>query len=168
MSPHDETADPLQPHSHEPNPAPPSNDSSFELVGSNGRSQTITVHDLQQLPKTSIGNCFIVSTGHGTSGPFTFTGVTLLNFATHFCGDTWEELEVVSADGFGNRVFAHELHQPDPAGPILLAYEMNGRLLTREQGLVRMIVPSERDDALRQVKWVGEIKVVRGGGEIRP
>ena len=161
MSPHDETADPLQPHSHEPNPAPPSADSSFELVLENGRSQTITVHHLQQLPKTSVGNCYIVSTGHGTTGPFTFTGVTLLDFTTHFCEEAWSELEVVSADGFGNRVFAGELHQPDPAGPILLAYEMDGEPLTREHGLVRMIVPSERDDALRQVKWVGEVRVVR-------
>lgn len=162
MSPHDEkTADPLQPHSHEPNPAPPSDNPSFELVGANGRSQTITVQELQQLPVTSVPNCFIVSTGHGTSGPFTFTGATLLDFATHFCQQGWVELEVVSADGFGNRVFADELQQPDPAGLILLAYEMNGRPLTREEGLVRMIVPSEKYDALRQVKWVGEIREVR-------
>ena len=167
MSPHDETADPLQPHSHEPNPAPPSEDSSFKLVGVDGRSLSITVHDLQKLPKTSVGNCYIVSTGHGTSGPFTFSGVTLLDFANHFCKEAWTQLEVVSADGFGNRVFAEELHQPDPAGPILLAYEMNGEPLTRAQGLVRMIVPSERDDALRQVKWVGGIRVV-GRGEKRP
>ncbi|MBK7896926.1 MAG: molybdopterin-dependent oxidoreductase [Candidatus Promineifilaceae bacterium] len=167
MSPQDETADPLQPHSHDPNPAPPSEDSSFKLVGVDGRSQTITVHDLQQLPKVSVTDCYIVSTGHGTSGPFTFSGVTLLDFAIRFCGEAWEQLEVVSADGFGNRVFAHELHQPDPAGPMLLAYEMDGEPLTREQGLVRMIVPSERDDALRQVKWVGAVSVV-GGGKIRP
>jgi hypothetical protein len=37
---------------------------------------------------------------------------------------------------------------------------MEGQPLTREQGLVRMIVPSERDDALRQVKWVGKIVIV--------
>ncbi|WP_420643069.1 molybdopterin-dependent oxidoreductase [Candidatus Leptofilum sp.] len=165
MSPHDETADPLQPHSHEPNPAPPTDDPNFKLILGNGRSQTITVQDLQQLPVTSVSNCFIVSTGHGTSGPFTFTGTTLLDFVTHFYQESWSELEVVSADGFGNRVFVQELHQPDPAGPILLAYEMNGEALTREQGLVRMIVPSEKDDALRQVKWVGRVKMV---GEKRP
>ncbi|WP_420627554.1 molybdopterin-dependent oxidoreductase [Candidatus Leptofilum sp.] len=160
MSPHDETADPLQPHSHEPNPAPPSDDPSFELLFINGRSQTITVQELHQLPVVSVPDCYIVSTGHGTSGPFTFTGVTLLDFVTHFCGNAWSEVEVVSADGFGNRVYAHELHQPDPAGSILLAYQMDGEPLTRQQGLVRMIVPSERDDALRQVKWVGKVRVV--------
>lgn len=161
MSPHDETADPLQPHSHEPNPAPPSADPTFELVLPNGRSQTITVHDLQQLPATSVTNCYIVSTGHGTSGPFRFTGTTLLAFVTHFCDESWTQVEVVSADGFGNRVLAGELHQPDPAGPILLAYQMDGQPLTRAQGLVRLIVPSERDDALRQVKWVGKVAIVR-------
>lgn len=167
MSSHDEMADPLQPHSHEPNPAPPTGDPSFVLMLPDGRSQTITVHDLRQLPKVSVANCFIVSTGHGSSGPFTFSGVTLLDFINHFCEDAWSQLEVVSADGFGNRVYAEELHQPDPAGPILLAYEMNGRLLTRAQGLVRMIVPSERNDALRQVKWMGKVRVV-GGEEERP
>lgn len=160
MSPHDETADPLQPHSHDPNPAPPSADPAFELVLPDGRSQTITVHDLQQLPVTSVPNCYIVSTGHGTSGPFTFIGATLLDFVRYYCPEPWSQVEVVSADGFGNRVLAVELYQPDPAGPIVLAYAMDGQPLTREQGLVRLIVPSERDDALRQVKWVGIVKVV--------
>jgi DMSO/TMAO reductase YedYZ molybdopterin-dependent catalytic subunit len=155
----DELFDPLNPHSHEPNPLPPSADATFELMLPNGRSQTITVADLQSLPSVSIHNCYIVSTGHGTSGPFTFTGTTLLTFITHFCPQPWSQVEVVSADGFGNRVLAEELHNPDPAGLILLAYGMDGQPLGREQGLVRMIVPSERDDALRQVKWIGEIRV---------
>ncbi len=168
MEPHDETADPLQPHSHEPNPAPPTDDPTFKLVLPNGRSQTITVQDLQQLPNVSVADCYIVSTGHGTSGPFTFTGATLLAFVSHYCDEPWSQVEVVSTDGFGNRVLAKELHQPDPAGPILLAHEMNGQSLTREQGLVRMIVPSERDDALRQVKWVGKVKVIGGRDGERP
>jgi len=166
MNPHDETADPLQPHSHEPNPAPPTDDPTFKLVLPNGLCHAITLHDLQLLPKVSVANCYIVSTGHGTSGPFTFTGTTLLAFINHYWAEPWLQTEVVSADGFGNRVLAEELHQPDPAGPILLAYEMDGQLLNREQGLVRMIVPSERDDALRQVKWVGQVKLI--GDEERP
>jgi len=36
---------------------------------------------------------------------------------------------------------------------------MDGATLTRAQGLVRLIVPSETDDALRQVKWVGRIEI---------
>ena len=69
-------------------------------------------------------------------------------------------VEVISADGFGNRVHSPELFDPDPAGPILLCLDLDGQPMTREQGLVRMIVPNEKDDALRQVKWVGTIKVV--------
>jgi len=160
MSSHDETADPLQPHSHEPNPTPPTDDPTFELVLPNGRSLSITVQDLQQLFAVSVADCYIVSTGHGTSGPFTFTGATLVDFVRHYWNEPWSQVEIVSADGFGNRVFAQELHQPDRAGPILLAYQMDGQPLTREQGVVRMIVPSERDDALRQVKWVGMVKVL--------
>ncbi len=168
MTHHENAADPLQPHSHEPNPDPPSADPAFELVLVNGRSQRITVQDLRQLPVISVSDCYIVSTGHGTSGPFTFSGAALLDFVAHFCPGAWSEVEVVSADGFGNRVLASELHQPDPAGPILLAYQVDELPLTREQGLVRMIVPSERDDALRQVKWVGKIKVIGNGDEKRP
>ena len=165
MSHHDEMFDPLRPHSHEPNPAPPSEDATIEFVLPNGRSQPITVADLQKLPVVSVPNCYIVSTGHGTSGPFTFKGPTLLAVVNQFYPHPWSQVEVISADGFGNRVLVDELLQPDSAGPILLANQIDGQLLTRRQGLVRMIVPSERDDAFRQVKWVGKIVVV---GEKRP
>lgn len=161
MPPHDELFDPLQPHSHEPNPKPPSEDATIKLVLPNGRSQSITIADLQSLPSISLSNCYIISTGHGTSGPFRFTGVTLLTFIRHYCLEPWAQVEVVSADGFGNRVLAAELQQPDPTGPILLAYGLDGQTLARIQGLVRMIVPNEKDDALRQVKWVGEIRMKR-------
>lgn len=152
--------DPLQPHSHDPNLETPSGDGSFLLLA-NGRSHTITPASLHTLPQTAVANCLIVSTGHGTSGPFTFTGVTLLDFLHHHLDNiAWTQVEVVSADGFGNRVQRQELETPDPAGPILLATHRDGSPLTRQQGLVRLIVPSERDDALRQVKWIGEIRVV--------
>jgi DMSO/TMAO reductase YedYZ molybdopterin-dependent catalytic subunit len=158
----DHTYDPLRPHAHEPNPEPPSPDPTFLLVLPDGREKNIGVADLRALPQTIIPKCYIVSTGHGTSGPFEFGGVTLLAFLqNHLPPDqSWTEVEVISADGFGNRVLAEELHQPDPAGPALLAYLLDGQPLTREQGLVRMVVPSETDDALRQVKWVGRINVL--------
>lgn len=158
-----ETADPLRPHSHEPNPVPPGDDATIKFLGVDGRTHPLTVADLRRLPETSVPNCYIVSTGHGTSGPFTFTGAALLAVINANSLDTWTEVEVVSADGFGNRVYAAELFKPDPAGPILLAYALDGQLLSRAQGLVRLIVPSERDDALRQVKWVREVRVVGDG-----
>ena len=65
---------------------------------------------------------------------------------------------VMSADGFGARVSADELRR-ETARPILLALAANGRPLSRADGLVRLIVPGETDDALRQVKWVSEIRL---------
>ncbi|MEM7344818.1 MAG: molybdopterin-dependent oxidoreductase [Chloroflexota bacterium] len=161
MSHTNHTHDALQPHAHDPNPAPPSADPDFMLSLPDGTDISITVSDLQQLPKITLTNCYIVSTGHGTSGPFTFTGVTLLTFIEHYLppNTAWSQAEVISADGFGNRVFAEELFTPDPAGPMLLSYQLDGMMMTREQGLVRLIVRSEKDDALRQVKWVGRISI---------
>lgn len=157
MPPHE--TDPLQPHAHDPNPEPPTSDPTIQLQLPDGRSQPISLPELKRLPQTAVANCYIVSTGHGTSGPFTFSGVTLEHFIEAYVSEAWNQVEVVSADGFGNRVWHQEIEHPDPAGPILLAYEMNGSPMSRAQGLVRMIVPSERDDALRQVKWVRDIRV---------
>ena len=156
------THDPLRPHAHHPNPEPPTADPAFIFIDPAGKQMTVTVVDLEKLPQTTVPNCYIVSTGHGTSGPFVFSGVRLLDLVQHYLSpnQAWSEIEVVSADGFGNRVFAEELYQPDPAGPILLSLKLDGQPLTREQGLVRMIAPVEKDDALRQVKWVGRINVV--------
>jgi DMSO/TMAO reductase YedYZ molybdopterin-dependent catalytic subunit len=153
--------DPLHPHAHDPNPQPPSPDPAFNVIGPDGSETRLTVTDLRTLPETAISNCYIVSTGHGTSGPFTFIGATLLDLIKSRLKPemAWSEVEVISADGFGNRATAGELYDPDPAGPILLAYALDGQPLTRQQGLVRLIVPSEKDDALRQVKWVGEIRI---------
>lgn len=151
----------LHPHVHEPNPAPPSADPSFTLARLDGttapNTTAIQVADLATLPQQHARDCYIVSTGHGTSGPFHFSGVTLPDlFAAHAI-DTWTHADVISADGFGTRVYHTEL--PTITRPILLALTCNGEPLTREQGLVRLIVPHEKDDALRQVKWVVRIEV---------
>lgn len=149
--------DPLNPHRHDPNPKPPSADASFELCLVNGRTHTITPDTLKNLPVTSITDCYIVSTGHGTSGPFTFTGTRLLNLIQAYEASAWTRVEISSGDGFGSRLLAEELHSQTDK-PILLAYDINGQAMTRQQGLVRLIVPGERDDALRQVKWIGQIR----------
>jgi hypothetical protein len=150
--------DPFNPHSHEPNPKPPSTDASFELVLVNGRHHTITPDMLKDMPVTSITDCYIVSTGHGTTGPFAFTGTRLFDLIQAYETSTWAQVEVISADGFGNRIQAKELRSQTDK-PILLAYNINGQTMTRQQGLVRLIVPSEKDDALRQVKWIGRIRI---------
>jgi DMSO/TMAO reductase YedYZ molybdopterin-dependent catalytic subunit len=152
--------DPLQPHSHEPNPTPPTGDSSFTLTLPDGVIFTLANDDLRLLPQTAVTNIHIVSTGHGTTGPFVFIGTTLLNLIQAYWQGSYSEVELISADGFGNRVVAEEILHPDPAGPMLLAYGMDGQPMTRSQGLVRLIVPSERDDALRQVKWIGQVIMI--------
>jgi DMSO/TMAO reductase YedYZ molybdopterin-dependent catalytic subunit len=152
--------DPLRPHSHEPNPEPPTADPTITLITPDEREILVTVEELRKgFTAVTLSDCYIVSTGHGTSGPFTFTGVRLLDLIEQSAKGKWSQVEVVSADGFGNRVMAAELRDPGSAGPVLLAYAIDGDPLTRGQGLVRMIVPSERDDALRQVKWVEVVRI---------
>jgi DMSO/TMAO reductase YedYZ molybdopterin-dependent catalytic subunit len=152
--------DPLRPHSHEPNPEPPTADPTITLITPDEREILVTVGELKKgFTTVTLSDCYIVSTGHGTSGPFTFTGVRLLDLIEQSAKGKWSQVEVVSADGFGNRVMAAELRDPGSAGPVLLAYAIDGDPLTRGQGLVRMIVPSERDDALRQVKWVEVVRI---------
>jgi hypothetical protein len=153
--------DPLRPHVHDPNPDPPPGGPEFVLAHPDGTAREIQPEDLRALPATTVPGCYIVSTGHGTSGPFAFTGVRLLDLVESELGDLpWSQVELISADGFGNRVMATELYHPDPAGPVLLAYSIDGAPMTRDDGLVRLIVPSEKDDALRQVKWVARVNVL--------
>jgi DMSO/TMAO reductase YedYZ molybdopterin-dependent catalytic subunit len=156
------TVDPLQPHAHDPNPDPPGADPAFKVRVGRQEQQTYTPAELRRLPRTSVRDVFIVSTGHGSSGPFTFTGVALRDFVRHVIGPEtkWRQVEVVSGDGFGTRIGAEEVQPEMVERPILLSDEIDGRPLARTEGLVRLVVPSEHDDALRQVKWVGEIRIL--------
>ncbi len=153
--------DPLQPHSHDPNPEPPGSDAAFWLILPDTTQVRITPAQLQTMPRCTVPNCFIVSTGHGTSGPFTFDGVTLLHLLQRYLlpGQPWSQVEVISGDGFGTRIWAAELTSPGITRPILLSDTVDGTPLSREQGLVRLIVPAETDDALRQIKWVRTVHV---------
>lgn len=102
----------------------------------------------------------IASTGHPPSGPFTFGGVRLVDLLhAHGIDESggWAFADVVSDDGFGTRIDARETQAA--ARPILLATALDGTPLRRDQGLVRLIVPGETDDALRQVKWVARVEV---------
>ena len=147
----------LHPHVHEPNPAPPSTDPTLALTRPDGAHLLITVDDLAALPQQEAHDCTIVSTGHGTSGPFRFSGVSLPDLLAAYDVTEWTYADVVSADGFGTRV--HHAELPIATRPILLALTCDGAPLIRAQGLVRLIVPHEHDDALRQVKWVARIEI---------
>ncbi|MEZ4618215.1 MAG: molybdopterin-dependent oxidoreductase [Caldilineaceae bacterium] len=93
--------------------------------------------------------------------PFTFGGVRLLAFLNHVIatGVRWQALDVISSDRFGTRLTRDELAHDPADRPSLLALTLDRQPLTREQGLIRLVVPTERDDALKQVKWVAEIVV---------
>ena len=150
----------LHKHVHEPNPEPPSGEPDIVLALPSQPERIITLDDLDALPQHEVRDCFIVSTGHGTSGPFRFGGVRLRDFVDAIAPADleWQAMDVISVDGFGNRVLAEELAASSDERPMLLATHIDGRSLTRAQGLVRLIAPSETDDALRQVKWIGRIE----------
>lgn len=145
------------PHAHEPNPEAPSADASI-VLHLEGREVRLTPEMLHALPQITVPNCRIVSTGHGISGPFTFGGIALWEIVNSYSGSPWTTVDIISADGFRTRVTAAELVPATPR-PILLALSLDGRPLSRAEGLVRLIVPGEVDDALRQVKWISEIRI---------
>ena len=184
----------LHGHAHEPNLQPPAGDGDFVVSAPSGR-QVVSLADLQALPYIAVADCLIVSTGHGTSGPFAFGGVRLSDLIDSVLGarrssetgentvadrgeyrgeyrgesreedrgvppqqPAWQYADLVSADGFGTRLAPADL-AATAGRPVLLAYTLNGIPLTRAQGLVRLIVPSETDDALRQVKWLAMITI---------
>ena len=166
-------ADWVHGHAHEPNALPPEGDGAFVVRTADGEERALSVAALARLPYTEVEGCLIVSTGHGTSGPFTFGGVRLDALLAHVLDDTgdhaaglaagqaagldrWQQVDVISADGFGARLTPTDLAS---GRPILLAYQCDGQPLTRVQGLVRLVVPDERDDALRQVKWVARVEI---------
>jgi len=162
------TAHPADPawvhgHAHEPNSAPPSPDTAFLVRLPDGQTLSWDVVDLLALATTTVADCYIVSTGHNTSGPFAFTGVRLHDFLTQIlpAGDDWHTVDVISNDGFGTRLKRADLVQEPAQRPALLAHTLDGQPLTRAQGLLRLIVPTETDDALRQVKWVAQIVLYR-------
>ena len=166
--------DPLAPHSHEPNPLPPSPDADLTVHLPHGPAHRITPAGLRSLDfvstdrlpahaasalQVTVPNCYIVSTGHGTSGPFSFTGPRLLDLVDLLWSADWTHVEVVSGDGFGTRALRTELSQPTQR-PVILAHTLDRQPLSRAEGLVRLIVPSETDDALRQVKWVAHVRII--------
>ncbi|MBI1293510.1 molybdopterin-dependent oxidoreductase [bacterium] len=152
--------DPLRPHRHDPNLQPPSEDASFTVSWA-GQQARYTPEILAQFPAVTLDDCYIVSTGHGTSGPFSFTGVALTALIAQVTqGTSWREVAVVSEDGFGVRLYRSEVDALPATRPALLAWAIDGRPLTRREGLVRLIEPNETDDALRQVKWIARIEIV--------
>ncbi len=145
-------------HIHDPNPLPPSPDANMTVHLPDSARRRIGPAYLRALESVTVPDCYIISTGHGTSGPFAFSGVRLLDLVDLHWAGSWSLVEALSADGFGARATRAEL-TASTARPILLAYARDGQPLSRADGLVRLIVPDETDDALRQVKWVAHVRI---------
>jgi len=150
---------PLEPHGHDPNPNPPSDDPTLSLNLADRKEVQIAVQSLQHLSRTTLANCTIVSTGHGTSGPFAFSGVPLIHLISAYIPkkSDWDLVEVIIGDGIGTRILKEELLIRQLVNSIILADSIDSRPMTGEQGLIRLFFPGETDDALRQVKWVKKI-----------
>lgn len=154
--------DPLQPHSHDNNESPPDNNLDILLTRPDGSTVSIAAAALAHYPQSLIPH-YEYTTDHGKHGPYQLRGVALYDLIQQEVPAEWHEVEVLSADGFGNRVFREELERPMAVGPILLCTHTNGRPLGRAEGAIRLVVPSETDNALRQIKWVREIRVKSSG-----
>lgn len=153
MSPNDWSP----PHSHDPNPTPPGEDPTLRLY-TGSMVVHLTPDDLARFQQTIIAESFIVSTGHGTSGPFTFEGVQLEEIIYCYTKTEWKFVDIISGDDFRTRITHAALHDMGNQ-PAILALRINGRPMKREEGLVRLIVPNETVDALKQVKWIREIRI---------
>lgn len=138
--------------SHHNNVTPPDDDETFYLLWDKGELE-LTLPTLKTYPKTEYP--YTYKTDHGDHGPYTLLGVALRDLIKEL-SKAWNEVEIKSADGFGNCLTKDEvLAEPPP----MLYYLSDGELLSRQNGLVRLVVPSETDNALRQIKWVREVKV---------
>ncbi len=148
--------DPLQPHSHDNNVVIPGDDPTLTLFHGESLLAHYTLADLAALPQSSL--TYSYTTDHGPHGPYELSGVALRGLISAEIASALTEIEVISADGFGNRIFANEL--ADTSGPILLCTHSDGAPLSRQHGLIRLVVPSETDNALRQIKWVQTIRLL--------
>lgn len=152
-------ADPLRPHSHDNNPEPPDEDSTLRLVGPAGEETHVELAALLADFPRAVIPAYTYTTDHGRHGPYRLEGVSLRDFIERLHGlNGWHSVAVISADGFGNRVNRAEILAVK-GDPILLCTHAGGEVLPRRFGLVRLVVPSETDNALRQIKWVRWIRL---------
>lgn len=143
----------MRPERHHNTTTPPDADETLFLSW-NGGSLKLSLPELKTYPQTNYAYSYV--TNHGNHGPYQLTGVSLRDLITAEVMADWSEVTVLSADGFGNRLSRDEvLTQPPP----MLYYLSDGGLLSRQNGLIRLVVPSEIDNALRQIKWVREVQV---------
>lgn len=153
-------SDPLRPHAHVDNPDPPDADPTLYFVDLAGRETAVSLTSLLRDYPQAMIPAYTYTTDHGQHGPYRLAGVSLRAFLDHHgaWSAAWQSVAVISADGFGNRVLRQEL-VAESGDPLLLCTHIDGERLARRRGLVRLVAPSETENALRQVKWVRRIEL---------
>lgn len=150
-------SDPLKPHKHHNNTTAPDSNTNIQLNTPKGKTIEITLEQLQTNYPTSIIPAYTYVTDHGVHGPYRLEGVSLKDLIAKENISDWSEVEVLSADGFGNRIAKDEVLAA--GDPIMLYYKTDDDMLSKQHGLVRLVVPTETDNALRQIKWVKTINI---------
>lgn len=146
----------------------------------NGEEKAFTMADLKNLPQTKATVTLQCSGNRrqhmseermkasglpwqiGGISTAEFVGVRLRDVLEHagFPTDHWPEgikhVQFLGADGYGASIPVDKA--TDKRGDVLLAYAMNGEMLTADHGFpIRVIVPGTV--AARSVKWVNKIRL---------
>lgn len=150
----------------------------LEVIGPE-QTVSLSLADIKALP-ASEGKAGIKSSTGKITLPNTFTGVSLLDLANLVGGlNETMGINIVAEDGYSisysfdqimngnyiayNKVSGDELKEHDPLTAIL-AYKVNGEPLnTTEDGNLRLVIISEKDNQVTDghwsVKWVAKVEV---------
>lgn len=115
----------------------------------------LSLDDLKKNYPQSVIEAYTYVTNHGTFGPYRLEGVSLLDLIPESLTD-WSEIKVIGADGFSNTLTRAELSEAKE--PAMLYYLRDGQALEPQHGPIRLVVPTETDNAIRQIKWVQRVK----------
>lgn len=152
-------------HSHEPNLVAPGGDGSLLLQLPEGSERQLTVTDLAALPSCARSGR-LPDCQHGARHlrPICLWWRRPRQPAGRPAADRGG---LASSQRLERRRFRHPAHPRRPGCCQRRTADPAGLSLRRQtappraRGLVRLVVPAEVDDALRQVKWVSHIRLSR-------
>lgn len=143
-------------HSHNNNTRPPSDNNTDIILSTSLTQRLLTIDNLYRYPQTIINYSYV--TDHGIHGPYQLEGVALYDLITSNERQATSHIDVISADGYQNQITIDEV-TATMDNPIMLCLTTDGQPLSIAHGLIRLVVPSEKSDALRQIKWVRQIQL---------
>jgi DMSO/TMAO reductase YedYZ molybdopterin-dependent catalytic subunit len=142
------------PKKHHNNTTIPETNSDIYLELATKESK-LSLEDLMTKYPQSVIEAYTYVTNHGVHGPYRLEGVSLLDLIPEMFA-AWSSVEVISADGFANTLSKAELLAAKE--PAMLYYLSDGKSLEPKHGPIRLVVPSETNNAIRQIKWVKRIQ----------